>query len=56
MKPESKPRKISNGTEPYILSPKNDFVFRLLFGEEGNEDLLASLLASILDKEIKDIR
>ena len=56
MKPNSKPRKISNGTGPYILSPKNDFVFRLLFGEEGNEDLLASLLASILDKEIKDIK
>ncbi|NLW75107.1 MAG: hypothetical protein GXY18_01555, partial [Methanomicrobiales archaeon] len=53
MKPNSKPRKISNGSEPYILSPKNDFVFRLLFGEEGNEDLLASLLGSILDEEIK---
>ena len=56
MKPNSKPRKISNGTEPYILSPKNDFVFRLLFGEEGNEDLLASLLGSILDEEIKDVK
>ncbi len=56
MKPNSKPRKISNGTEPYILSPKNDFVFRLLFGEEGNEDLLASLLGSILDEEIRDVK
>ena len=56
MKPNSKPRKISNGTGPYILSPKNDFVFRLLFGEEGNEDLLASLLGSILDEEIKEVK
>ena len=56
MKQNNQPRKISKGTEPYILSPKKDFVLRILFGEEGNEDLLASLLGSILDEEIRDVK
>jgi predicted transposase/invertase (TIGR01784 family) len=42
---------IENGSKPYILSPKNDYVFRFLFGEEGNEDILISLLSAILGRE-----
>jgi predicted transposase/invertase (TIGR01784 family) len=49
------PRRIENGDAPYILSPKNDFVFRLLFGDDGNEELLASLLSSILNEEIEHV-
>jgi hypothetical protein len=33
-----------------ILSPKNDVVFKLLFGDQHNGDLLIVLLASILIK------
>ena len=46
------PRRIDNGTKPYILSPKNDYVFRFLFGEEGNEELLTSLLSAILGRQV----
>lgn len=46
-------RRIYNGKEPYILSPKNDYVFRYLFGEEGDEELLTSLISAILEEEIK---
>lgn len=33
--------------------PKNDYVFRSLFGEEGNEELLTSLISAILGREIE---
>ena len=52
MTPKRAPRRIENGDAPYILSPKNDYVFRYLFGEEGNEELLTSLLSAILGREI----
>ena len=55
MTPKRAPRRIENGEAPYILSPKNDYVFRLLFGDDGNEDLLASLLSSILHEEIEHV-
>lgn len=32
----------------FIMSPKNDFVFKLLFGDEKNKDLLIELLNAIL--------
>ena len=32
-----------------IMDPKNDFVFKCLFGDERHKDLLISLLSSILD-------
>jgi len=50
--PKRVPRRIENGDAPYILSPKNDYVFRYLFGEEGNEELLTSLLSAILGRKI----
>ena len=52
MTPKRVPRRIKNGDAPYILSPKNDYVFRYLFGEEGNEELLTSLISAILGREI----
>ncbi|CUU50347.1 Rpn family recombination-promoting nuclease/putative transposase [Clostridium beijerinckii] len=42
----------------FIMSPKNDFVFKLLFGNENNKDLLIELLNSILKMphdELEDI-
>jgi len=50
--PKRVPRRIKNGDEPYILSPKNDYVFRYLLGEEGNEELLTSLISAILGRRI----
>ncbi|WP_026888175.1 Rpn family recombination-promoting nuclease/putative transposase [Clostridium beijerinckii] len=41
-----------------MISPKNDFVFKLLFGDEKNKDLLIELLNSILKMphdELEDI-
>ncbi|MDD3052062.1 MAG: Rpn family recombination-promoting nuclease/putative transposase [Candidatus Cloacimonetes bacterium] len=52
MTPKRVPRRIKNGDAPYILSPKNDYVFRYLFGEEGNEELLTSLISAILGWKI----
>ncbi|HWQ68129.1 MAG TPA: Rpn family recombination-promoting nuclease/putative transposase [Methanospirillum sp.] len=48
------PRIITSG-DSYIMSPKNDFAFRLLFGDERNSDLLISLLNAILKERIKSI-
>lgn len=47
--------KIDDG---FIMSPKNDFVFKLLFGDEKNKDLLIDFLNSILNtphSELEDI-
>ena len=38
-----------------LLSLKSDWVFKRIFGKEGNEDILADLLSAILDIEIKKI-
>lgn len=32
----------------FIMSPKNDFAFKLLFGDEKNKDLLIAFLDAIL--------
>lgn len=34
--------------QSFIMSPKVDFAFKLLFGDEKNKDLLIELLATIL--------
>lgn len=42
----------------FIMSPKNDFVFKLLFGDEKNKDLLIELLNAILKMphdELEDV-
>lgn len=38
-----------------IVLPKNDYAFKVLFGDKRNKPLLKSLLESILDKNIEDI-
>lgn len=36
-------------TDNFIMSPKIDFVFKLLFGDEKNKDLLISFLSAVLN-------
>ena len=37
------------------ITPKNDLVFKKLFGTKGNEGILKDLLESILDIEIDSL-
>ncbi|WP_310939911.1 Rpn family recombination-promoting nuclease/putative transposase [Clostridium sp. SHJSY1] len=51
-------KKNRNIDNEFIMSPKNDFVFKLLFGDEKNKDLLIAFLNAILEKpnnELEDI-
>ena len=32
-----------------LLSPKSDFIFKLIFGDENNSDILADFLMAVLD-------
>ena len=32
----------------FIMSPKNDFVFKLIFGDEKNKDVLIAFLSAVL--------
>ena len=38
-----------------IITPKNDIVFKRIFGKRGNEEILKSFLESILDVKITDL-
>lgn len=35
--------------KPEILLPKSDFIFKLIFGDERNADILQSFLKAALD-------
>lgn len=39
----------------FLLKPKNDFVFKKIFGDDKNKDLLISLLNSILKEKVNDV-
>jgi len=39
---------IDIGKKVKLLDPKNDYVFKKIFGEKGDEDILMSLINSIL--------
>ena len=39
---------IDSGKKVKLLDPKNDYVFKKIFGEKGDEDILMSLINSIL--------
>ncbi|MFZ3132044.1 MAG: Rpn family recombination-promoting nuclease/putative transposase [Desulfosporosinus sp.] len=34
--------------DDFLMSPKNDFAFKLIFGDEKNKDLLIALLSAII--------
>lgn len=38
-----------------LLNPKNDYVFKRIFGYTGNEDITKSLLSSIIPDNIEEI-
>ena len=40
----------------FLMKPKNDLIFKRLFGDERNKDLLISLLKAILKTDIKDVK
>ena len=39
-----------------LLNPKNDYVFKRLFGHVGNETITKNLLSCILQLDITDIQ
>ena len=39
---------IDSGEKVELLDPKNDYVFKKIFGEKGNEDILKSFINAIL--------
>ena len=45
----------SNEKLPVILPPKNDIVFKMLFGDKRNEEILIAFLETILEKKIQRI-
>ena len=40
----------------FIMKPKNDYVFKKIFGDEKNKDILISFLESALNRKISDVR
>ena len=38
-----------------ILDPKNDYVFKRIFGHVGNEDITKDLLSAILGEKITSV-
>lgn len=40
-------------SERRLLSPKMDFVFQVLFGEVGNEEITKQFLEAILKKKLQ---
>ena len=39
----------------FIMSPKNDFVFKMLFGDEKNKDILIAFLQAVLKINIDTV-
>ena len=55
MKKMKYPPRIITNDGSFIMSPKNDFTFKLLFGDEKNEDITISFLMAILKIRIIDL-
>ena len=43
-------------TLPKILPPKNDIVFKMLFGDEKNVNILTEFLEAVLEKKINEVQ
>lgn len=37
------------------LTPKNDIIFKKIFGTIGNEDILRDFLSAVLEKDIEEV-
>ena len=40
----------------FILKPKNDYVFKKIFGDERNKDILIAFLKAVLKIDIEDVQ
>ena len=40
---------------PEYMLPKNDFIFKRLFGHEGNEEITKDLVSSIIGENIRKL-
>lgn len=38
-----------------LLTPKNDIIFKKLFGKKGNERIVKDFLEAILERKIKSV-
>lgn len=50
------PPEITTPDGSFIMSPKNDFAFRLLFGDEKNKEITIAFLRAMLQIPIEDIK
>ncbi|GAB6169606.1 Rpn family recombination-promoting nuclease/putative transposase [Clostridium carnis] len=48
--------KIDINDNSFLMKPKNDYVFKRIFGDEKNKDILIAFLQSVLKIDIKDIK
>ena len=39
-----------------LLNPKIDYVFKRIFGFQGNEDITAEFISSIINKKVSNIK
>ena len=44
-----------NSDDKKLLDPKNDYVFKRIFGWVGNEKITGDLISSIIGEEVKDV-
>ncbi len=51
MKKDIKIRRLKTLDGSFLMSPKNDFVFKTIFGDEKNKDILISFLSAIMKIE-----
>ena len=50
---QEKLRKFKEGRE--LLNPKNDYVFKRIFGYKGNENITKDFLNSVIDDEVEEV-
>ena len=40
----------------FIMKPKNDYIFKKIFGDENNKDILISLLQAVMNENVTDVQ
>ena len=50
-----KKEEIKNTEQKELLNPKIDYVFKRIFGHQGNESIAKSFIGSVLNRNITDI-
>jgi predicted transposase/invertase (TIGR01784 family) len=49
-------QKINKPVDDFIMLPKNDYAFKLIFGDEKNKEILVSLLSAILKIQMQKLK